>query len=237
MSSKSASTSRGDVIQLLEDQRRVLYEHLMQCNLQEDQTAADSLRGVIDKITATIELLSNDSISPRSLHSYRIQIHCPGSLCCRPLVLTVNLRRNSDARPLPLGHFFELVPPMGESISTRPINRRNELFDYKYSFWLGAPTRDLVKKVKKADFLVRLWHLYSGIRIRNEFVSLATVPLGQFRHLESFTAPLYFMTIEGVKTEFVFELTLSISHPLKRSPDLTVDEIVCICPEVFRTFW
>jgi hypothetical protein len=66
-----------------------------------------------------------------------------------------------------------------------------------------------------------MWHVRP---LKYDLVSLAVAPLSALKHHSQITLPLRFMTLQGVCTEFYFELEIIAEASLRPNHSLVIDE-------------
>jgi hypothetical protein len=220
-------TENEQLIDVIDDQRSRLYRQLMRCNLQDDETAANLLRSVIDALSKTIELLTKDEITIDDVHAFGVRIHIPQHLFFEPTSISFWFQQKSS-HPLPLHHYFEVISPRGESRFSPQVIQRNQLFSFQCEFEMGLVSD---AELKEFDVLIRMWHKCPSVSVkRNEIIGIATVPLRPLVQVSHFNRNLRFMTLKGIVTEFTFRFV--IRRPGKE--EFFVEETVYCAEEVIH---
>jgi hypothetical protein len=133
--------------------------------------------------------------------------------------------RQKKPEILPLRHFFQIVTPFGDSVSTPIVGRSlygaNEPFTFEVSLNVPRPTTEVVDTLTNGNILVRMWHMRP---LKSEVISLAVAPLSGLRHFSELILPLRFMTPQGICTEFCFELEIVCGSSLSSKSRLVVSE-------------
>jgi hypothetical protein len=222
----------GDILHRMKADRRKLYRELLRCNMEADQRAAAVLRAAIDSISSAAELLVTEAGSPERLHLFHIHVEIPRGLFADPIFISVLLQQKGTY-PLPLNHFFELCPPVGDSVFTAVIETRRDIFRFEKCFSLGDRTDANIKMMTRAYFAVKMWHLCpTTSEVHNDIVAMAATGLAPLYDRSEIAVPLRLMTLDKKLTNYRFHLRITTSHPLFCPGGLLVDQdILAFAPD------
>lgn len=214
-------------IQESKRKRKKLMDALLRCSTAEDQSPAETLRAAINSVTDTISALKAGTKTLDDLQRYHISLALPLSEAESNVLITVELRQKKGTHPIPLYHYLEVKPPIGEANCTPVFKVRDENFEYKYTFDMGERNPQQIEELRSSDFEFRVYHQsdYMG-KIKKNIMCMATAPLSPLAYSLNSSAPLIFMSLDGEKSNIVFTVRFSVTAPLVSSDDLLIDEII-----------
>jgi hypothetical protein len=150
--------------------------------------------------------------------------------------VTIEITQKPASHPLPLQHYLEVKPPVGEVARSDVVTRRMANYSYIHTFNLGERTSRQIEMLKASDMEFRIYHKTKVIekvgphdvkqKGKPVLIALATAPLAPLSYSMNNSAPLNFMAIDGKRTSFLFEVRMTLGAPLVAVEDLYVNETI-----------
>ena len=233
---KLSETAQEDLIRIFisesKKKRKKLMDALLRCATAENQTPAETLRSAIDSISNTIAALQNGTKKLSDLKRFHLSVSLPMSETDTEAFVSVELTQKENSHPLPLQHFIEVKPPFGTNAKSPVIKQRVQNWSYTHSFNLGDRNPRQIEMLKASDMEFRIYHKSVVLgKTKNVLVALATAPLAPLSYALNTTSPLHFMMIDGKRTNFSFDVRMSLSAPLVAAEDLSIDENIDVIRE------
>ncbi|KAK8842842.1 hypothetical protein M9Y10_025708 [Tritrichomonas musculus] len=229
-----SETTKRDLISIFIQEsrrkRKKLMDALLRCSSAEDQSPAETLRSAIDSITDTISALKAGTKSLEDLKRYHIAIALPISDIESNVLVSIELKQRDKSPPLPLSHFIEVKSPLGDVTRTPIIKKRtNIMYQYTHTFDMGERNPRQIERLRSSDIEFRIIHRVIVLgKTKNVVKAMATAPLSPLAYSLNTSAPLIFMNLDGVKSNIIFDVRISVTAPLVSSEDLLVDEDIAV---------
>jgi hypothetical protein len=234
-----ASVAQDDLVRLFvvnsRKKRKRLMDGLLRCASAEDQIPAEKLRSAIDSISNTIAALRSGTKTFSDLRRFHLSVSLPVGVEDGAAELTMEITQRPQSHPLPPHHYIEIKPPVGSAVQTPPIrSRAGPAFAFCHTFDLGDRSGRQMELLRASDIEFRIFRKQIAIARaapRPVLVGLATAPLAPLSFALSSTAPLNFIGMDGRRTNFLFDVRMSVLAPLVPQTDLAIDETIDVIRE------
>jgi hypothetical protein len=215
--------------------RKRLMDGLLRCASAEDQMPAEKLRSAIDSISSTIASIRSGTKTFADLKRFHLSVSLPVSAEQETAELTMEITQRPQSHPLPPHHYIEIKPPVGLPVQTPPIRSRSgPAFSYWQTFDLGSRSGRQMELLRAKDIEFRIFRKSIAVARaapRPVLVGLATAPLAPLSFALNSTAPLNFIGMDGKRTNFLFDVRMSVLAPLVPQSDIAIDETIDVIQE------
>ena len=212
--------------------KKKLMDLLLKFNTLENQIPSETLRSAINSISNTIASISEGNSTLDEIKRYKLNISLFENDIIPPINIEINLEQNKNSHPIPLNHFIEILFPLQEPIKTKTIKKIGTKIRFNENIIYSERTIHIVNNLISNDIEFRIFKISNILgKKKNVLISLATANLSQLVFSTSTSIPLHFINVDGLKSNFNFNLILTTDFPLIPKEEFIINEIIDVIPD------
>jgi hypothetical protein len=215
----------------LSNTRENLLKAFEQCDSDDDQYPTAAIQKAVDRCLNTISELEAQRVFFPDLKLFRIKVTIPTTSTKSPARIVIRLDQMRTSKPLEINDYIIIKPPIGPSFSTPRVAVRDCWFNYTHSFEIPDRSPRSIALAKASDVEFTIWRFtaHYEIAIGKGKVSLlarARAPVLPLCFAVMASTQLEFKTVDGEKTYYAFETTMTTAEPLvPGTKDLLDDQV------------
>jgi len=209
------------MINNLQEKKSELCSVLSKCDKTLEDTSVQMLAKAIQAIEISIDEIQKGYKDPSGLKEFKIIVTLPPIINPIPLWIHCRMDQIRESKSIPKNFFIEIAPPIGELYKAPRVFEDNCLQNYQMTFHFGNATSRLYQMIKASELVFSIYHVppitVSKYPVLIGNASIALIPLS---FSPSFVQALEFVTPNGKKTGYMFDVRLSSEKPL--FPDASI---------------